>query len=197
MTYKCSAKSGRSFRNTEFFTFEGDRDQAYRCLFRCDVPRWRFRQAERELIQEFDMSLHLYFHPLASFCHKALIALYENDTPFEAIFVDLGKEADRAALLKLWPVGKFPVLRDEARDQTVPESTVPHRVSGSAIIRAGRELIPADPDRAWQTRLRDRFYDLYVHEPMQKIVGDRLRPRPTRIRMASTRPGRGCKSPTA
>ena len=28
------------------------------------------------------MSLTLHFHPLASFCWKALIALYENDTPF-------------------------------------------------------------------------------------------------------------------
>jgi ketosteroid isomerase-like protein len=25
VTYKCTAKSGRSFRNTEFFTFEGDK----------------------------------------------------------------------------------------------------------------------------------------------------------------------------
>jgi glutathione S-transferase len=121
------------------------------------------------------MSLHLYFHPLASFCHKALIALYENDTPFEPVFVDLSKEAERAALLKLWPIGKFPVLRDNARDRTVPESTV--------IIEyldrhyPGRtQFIAADVDRAWQTRLRDRFYDLYVHEPMQRIVGDRLRP---------------------
>ena len=31
------------------------------------------------------MFLKLYFHPLASFCHKALIALYENDIPFEPI----------------------------------------------------------------------------------------------------------------
>jgi glutathione S-transferase len=121
------------------------------------------------------MSLHLYFHPLASFCHKALIALYENATPFEAIFVDLGKEADRAALLKLWPVGKFPVLRDDARDQTVPESTVLIEYL-DRYYPGTTQLIPADPDRAWQTRLRDRFYDLYVHEPMQKIVGDRLRP---------------------
>ena len=37
-------------------------------------------------------------------------------------------------------------------------------------------FVPDDPDRAWQTRLRDRFYDLYVHLPMQKIMGDRLRP---------------------
>jgi glutathione S-transferase len=120
------------------------------------------------------MSLTLHFHPLASFCWKALIALYENDTPFAPKMVDLGNVADRAALLKLWPIGKFPVLRDDARDQTVPES--------STIIEyldrhyPGRtRFIPAEPDLAWQTRLRDRFYDLYLHLPMQKIMGDRLR----------------------
>ena len=120
------------------------------------------------------MSLTLHFHPLSSFCWKALIALYENETPFAPNMVDLGNAAERAALLKLWPIGKFPVLRDEARDQTVPESSI--------IIEyldrhyPGRTLfIPADPDLAWQTRLRDRFCDLYLHLPMQKIMGDRLR----------------------
>jgi glutathione S-transferase len=121
------------------------------------------------------MSLRLYFHPLSSYCHKVLIALYENDTRFETVSVNLGDETERAALLKLWPVGKFPVLRDDARNLTVPEST--------AIIEyldrhypGATQLIPSDTEAAWQTRLRDRFYDLYVHEPMQKIVGDRLRP---------------------
>ena len=37
-------------------------------------------------------------------------------------------------------------------------------------------LVPADADAARQMRLRDRFYDLYVNVPMQKIVTDRLRP---------------------
>jgi glutathione S-transferase len=37
-------------------------------------------------------------------------------------------------------------------------------------------LIPADPDLALQSRLRDRFYDLYVHLSAQNIIGDRLRP---------------------
>jgi glutathione S-transferase len=121
------------------------------------------------------MSLTLHFHPLASFCHKALIALYENDTPFTPHMVNLFDETERAALLKLWPIGKFPVLRDDARDQTVPESTVIIEYLDSHY--PGRTpLIATDVDRAWQTRLRDRFYDLYVHEPMQKIVGDRLRP---------------------
>jgi glutathione S-transferase len=121
------------------------------------------------------MSLTLHFHPLASYCHKVLIALYENGTPFAPNLVDLGNEAERAALLKLWPIGKFPVLRDDARDQTIPESTV--IIEYLDRYYPGRtRLIPADADRAREVRLRDRFYDLYVHEPMQKIVGDRLRP---------------------
>src|ERR1700722_10607918 len=70
------------------------------------------------------MSLTLHYHPLSSFCWKALIALYENDTPFEPRLVDLGNETERAALLKLWPVGKFPVLRDDAKDRTIPESSI-------------------------------------------------------------------------
>src|SRR5258708_30623488 len=121
------------------------------------------------------MSLTLHFHPLASYCHKVLIALYENETPFSPNLVDLGNEAECAALLKLWPIGKFPVLRDGARDQTIPESTV--IIEYLDRYYPGRtRLIPADADRAREVRLRDRFYDLYVHEPMQKIVGDRLRP---------------------
>lgn len=27
------------------------------------------------------MTLTLYFHPLASYCHKVLVGLYENDVP--------------------------------------------------------------------------------------------------------------------
>jgi glutathione S-transferase len=44
------------------------------------------------------MSLTLHFHPLASYCHKALIALCENDTPFTPNLVDLGSESARGAL---------------------------------------------------------------------------------------------------
>jgi glutathione S-transferase len=43
--------------------------------------------------------MRLYFHPLASFCHKALIALYEGGIPFEPVIVDLNDEASRAAFL--------------------------------------------------------------------------------------------------
>ena len=121
------------------------------------------------------MSLTLHFHPLSSYCHKALIALYENNTPFSPNIVNLGDEQQRAAFLALWPLGKFPVLRDDARDRTVPESTVIiEYLDGNYPGRT--RFIPAESELALQTRLRDRFYDLYVHDPMQKIVGDRLRP---------------------
>ena len=121
------------------------------------------------------MSLKLYFHPLSSFCQKVLVALYENGTPFEPRIIDLGKATERVELEELWPVGKFPVLRDEAKDRTVPESSI--------IIEyldrhypGGTRFLPADPDLARQTRMCDRFFDLYVNVPMQKVVTDRLRP---------------------
>ena len=41
------------------------------------------------------MPLTLYFHPLSSFCQKTLIALYENDTPFEPHLLDLMSEQVR------------------------------------------------------------------------------------------------------
>jgi glutathione S-transferase len=121
------------------------------------------------------MALKLHYHPLASFCWKVVIPLYENGTPFEGHVVDLMDQASAAAFKKVWPIGRFPVLRDEARDRTIAES--------STIIEyldqhhPGRvRLIPPDPDLARETRFRDRLYDLYVHEPMQKIVTDKLRP---------------------
>jgi glutathione S-transferase len=121
------------------------------------------------------MSLILHYHPLASFCWKVLIALYENDTPFERVIVDLGDEKSRAAFFRLWPHGKFPVVQDTSRDRLLPESAIiidyldqyfPGRVT----------FIPRDRDLARQVRLADQFYDSYVHEPMQKIVIDRIRP---------------------
>ncbi|WFU32064.1 glutathione S-transferase family protein [Bradyrhizobium brasilense] len=121
------------------------------------------------------MSLTLHYHPLSSFCWKALIALYENGTPFTPNMVNLGDPAERAALLALSPIGRLPVLRDETRGETVPESSIVIEYLDRHYPGAVR-LIPEDPDLALQTRLRDRFLDLYVHLPMQKVVGDRLRP---------------------
>lgn len=121
------------------------------------------------------MSLTLHFHPLSSFCQKVLIGLYERDVPFEKHVVDLGNEAARGAFLKLWPMGKFPVIRDEARGRTVPESTIILEYLDERVPGKPR-LVPSDAERAGECRLLDRFFDLHVHVPMQKIVTDNLRP---------------------
>src|SRR5688572_871220 len=121
------------------------------------------------------MSLTLYYHPLASFCHKVLIALYESETPFEARIVDLADPTSSAEMLSFWPVGKFPVLRDQRRDRTVPETTIIVEYL-ARHYPAAAPLLPDDPDLALDVRLWDRFFDLYVQVPMQKVVADRLRP---------------------
>jgi len=121
------------------------------------------------------MNLKLYFHPLSSFCQKVLVALYENATPFEPVLVDLSKPEERDALRKLYPMGKFPVLRDESRNATVPESTIIVEYL-DCHYRGATPLIPADADAARQVRACDRFIDLYIQDSLQKIVGDRLRP---------------------
>ncbi|QRN92802.1 glutathione S-transferase family protein [Archangium violaceum] len=118
----------------------------------------------------------LYFHPFASFCQKVLVALYENGTPFEPHFVDLGDPASRQAFLAIWPVGKMPVLVDRAANRTIPESSIIIEYLDRHYPGATR-LIPDDFDKALETRLQDRFFDLQIAEPMQKIVTDRIRPK--------------------
>lgn len=121
------------------------------------------------------MALTLYYHPLASYCWKVLIALYENETPFEPRLVDLSRPEQRDALEKLWPLTKFPVLVDELSGRVVPESTI--IIEYLSIHHGGRaRLLPADADAALEARLLDRFIDNQIHEPMQKHVGDKLRP---------------------
>jgi glutathione S-transferase len=122
------------------------------------------------------MALTLHMHPLSSYCHKALIAFYENAIAFIPEVVNLGDPVSRDSFRKLWPMAKFPVLHDAERAQTIPEST-------SIIEYLGRhfpgpiDLLPHnEPEREAQVRETDRFYDLHVHYHMQRIVADKLRP---------------------
>lgn len=66
------------------------------------------------------MPLILYAHPFAAYCWKVLIALYENGTPFRYRMVD--DAAGFAELAALWPLRKFPVLKDG--EVSVIESSV-------------------------------------------------------------------------
>src|SRR4029453_11333832 len=101
--------------------------------------------------------LELYFHPLASFCQKALIAFYENDIPFEPHIVDLADATSSAEFKAIWPIGKFPVLRDTAKDRTIPESSI--IIEYLALRYPGRtRLVPVGAELAWQAPPRAPFF---------------------------------------
>jgi glutathione S-transferase len=116
------------------------------------------------------MPLTLYAHPFASYCWKPLIALYEHAIPFTYRVVD--DATGWAELEALWPMKKFPLLRDG--DATIAESSI---IVEYLMQRRPRvmPLIPADPDAALNVRFMDRFFDNYVMSPMQTLVADRLR----------------------
>ncbi len=120
------------------------------------------------------MSLVLWFHPLASYCHKVLIALYDAEITFETRFLDLSDAAVRAELEALAPMSKMPVLVDRRRDRVVVESSIIIEYLAMHEPGAAR-LLPGDREAALEVRAQDRFFDVYVHEKMQSIVGDRLR----------------------
>jgi glutathione S-transferase len=116
------------------------------------------------------MSLTLYAHPFAAYCWKTLIALYENATPFTYRLVE--DAAGWAELESLWPIKKFPLLRDG--DATIIESSIiveylMRHYPGTA------PMIPGNDDAALCVRFMDRFFDNYVMSPMQTLVSDRMR----------------------
>ena len=120
------------------------------------------------------MPLFLYAHPLSSSCHKVLTALYETGTPFEQVMVNFGDPASVAAFRAIWPLCKMPVLHDTDRDEIVPETSIiihylDRHHSGPA------PLLPADPQARQEAMLWDRLFDLYVHDPMQRLVGNHMR----------------------
>jgi glutathione S-transferase len=120
------------------------------------------------------MTLQLHYHPLSSFCQKALIAFYERAVRFERVIVDLSDPAQRAALAALWPVGKFPVLRDDETGVTVPEASL--IVEYLDRVGTAAPLVPAERDAALDARIWDRFFDHYIHLPMQRAVAESFRP---------------------
>ena len=72
-------------------------------------------------------------------------------------------------------MGKFPVLRDEGRGVTVPESSLIVEYLDRAHP-GPPPLVPEDPDAAMRVHLWDRFLDHYVETPLQKVVIDHFRP---------------------
>ena len=94
------------------------------------------------------MTLRLYMHPLSSYCWKTLIALYEADVPFEQEIVDLQDPDARERFVRMTPLGKFPVIVDEAAGKAFPESTIVIEYLATKYPGAAK-LLPAD----WQQRV--------------------------------------------
>jgi glutathione S-transferase len=118
------------------------------------------------------MSIALYSHPFSSYSQKALIALYENATPFELKMLGPQTPQNFAALMKLWPIGKFPVLDDDGVVVFEATSIIEHL----ALRHPGPvRLIPTDPGIALEVRMMDRAFDNYVMTPMNWIVQDARR----------------------
>ncbi|CAH2914507.1 MAG: Maleylacetoacetate isomerase (EC @ Glutathione S-transferase [uncultured Paraburkholderia sp.] len=123
------------------------------------------------------MSLKLYAHSFSSYCQKALIALYENGTPFEFRLLAHDDPRIMAEFAELWPIRRFPVLVDSGR--TVMEASI--IIEYLSLHYPGPvALVPADARAALDVRGMDRFFDNYISTPVQKIVTDRLRPKAER-----------------
>ena len=119
-------------------------------------------------------ALTLHYHPLSSYCWKAMIAIDALGIPVEARMYNPMDPAQRDAFLKLWPTGKMPLLVDEGR--VVPETSIIIEYLQRHHARDGRSLIPQDADAALDVRLWDRLFDLYVMTPMNVFTSDLLKP---------------------
>ena len=121
------------------------------------------------------MSLTLYAHPFSSYCQKVLVALYENDLPFEYRMIE--DPAAMAELTARWPFARFPILVDDGR--TVVESTI--IIEHLMQNHGGRvRWLPEDPRVALEVRFLDRFFDNDVMTAMQRPVFEALRKDPSR-----------------
>ncbi|WP_321895500.1 glutathione S-transferase family protein [Paraburkholderia heleia] len=123
------------------------------------------------------MSLALYGHPFSSYTQKVLIALYENDTPFEFRGIGPDSPEHTAQWLQRWPLRKFPVLVDGERNVAETSIIIEYlQLAHPGPVR----LLPADPMAALDVRFLDRFFDLHVMTPVQRAVEGALTGDPAR-----------------
>jgi glutathione S-transferase len=125
------------------------------------------------------MPLALYGHPFSSYTQKVLIALYENDTPFEFRCLEPGQPQHMAEWLRRWPMRKFPLLVDGERDVVETSIIIEYlQLAHGGAVR----LLPNDAMAALEVRFLDRFFDLHVMTPVQHAVGGALSGDPVKRR---------------
>ncbi|OGB16674.1 MAG: glutathione S-transferase [Burkholderiales bacterium RIFCSPLOWO2_12_67_14] len=124
------------------------------------------------------MSLALYGHPFSSYTQKALVALYENGTPFEFRCIGPDTPEHAAEWLRRWPMARFPLLLDGERQIVETSLAIEYlQLAHPGPVR----LLPADPMAALDVRFLDRFFDLYVMSPMQFAVDTALKRYPMTV----------------
>lgn len=114
----------------------------------------------------------LFAHPFSSYCWKVLVPLYENSIPFELRMLGPEHPENFAELLRLWPMGKFPVLRDG--DRAIPEATA--IIEHLDAHHPGPVRFFPEGEAGREARLMDRIFDNHVMANMQRFVNDALKP---------------------
>jgi len=116
------------------------------------------------------MTIKFYGHPFSSYCMKALIALYENDIPFEWRVLSPEHPENGAEMAAMWPIQRFPVLVDGG--EQVMEATA--IIEYLAVAHPGPvKLIIGDPiDTSHMTiKDRDRLTAL-LHTKIAEALGE-------------------------
>jgi glutathione S-transferase len=104
-----------------------------------------------------------------------LIALYADGAEFEFRQVP-DNEGNYAELKRIWPFGKFPVLIDDGSPVIETTCIIEHLQARHTVAN---QWIP-NGEVGRRVRFLDRFFDLYIMDPMSKIATDPLRPEDSR-----------------
>jgi len=116
--------------------------------------------------------MEFYYHPISSYCQKALVAIYEKGLEFEPHIVALMDPEKRAEFREVYPMGKVPVLVVDG-DHLIPESSI--------IIEyldeiAEPKLIFGDAEQQRKIRFNDRMFDLYLNDSVSTLLFQSMKP---------------------
>lgn len=116
--------------------------------------------------------MEFYYHPISSYCQKALVAIYEKGLEFEPHIVALMDPGKRAEFREVYPMGKVPVLVVDG-DHLIPESSI--------IIEyldeiAEPKLIFGDAEQQRKIRFNDRMFDLYLNDSVSTLLFQSMKP---------------------
>jgi glutathione S-transferase len=117
------------------------------------------------------VTLQLFAHPFSSYCWKVQIPLDADGTAYTYRNVDPSNPDAGAEMVRLWPLGKFPVLLDDG--EVVVETTciIEHL---QARHPGPNTWIPAG-EHGRRVRFLDRFFDLHIQGNMQPTVNNAIR----------------------